>query len=142
MRSVGAQVVRTPFRAPRANAFAERFVLTARAECLDWVLVRSERQQSAYCGNSWPTTTISARTAASTSNRRSPTWRCRSWKVAALSSELTVSAGCCTNTGSLPDSTLAMSVFGKYVEFLLSRLQQAELAWPVVNPLGEHLHDL
>jgi hypothetical protein len=37
--------------------------------------------------------------------------------VGTLSSELTVSAGCCTNTGLLPDSRLAMSVFGKYVEF-------------------------
>jgi hypothetical protein len=55
--------------------------------------------------------------------------------VGTLSSELTVSAGCCTNTGLLPDSRLAMSVFGKYVEFLLSRLQQAELACPSSSTL-------
>jgi transposase InsO family protein len=43
IRSIGARVIRTPVQAPKANAFTERFVRTARTECLDWLLVRSER---------------------------------------------------------------------------------------------------
>ena len=37
------QIVKTPIRAPRANAFAERWVRTVRTECLDWMLVFGRR---------------------------------------------------------------------------------------------------
>ena len=39
--SDGAEVLLTPVQAPRANAYAERWVRTVRAECLDWLLVVS-----------------------------------------------------------------------------------------------------
>ncbi|MDP9208480.1 MAG: integrase core domain-containing protein [Actinomycetota bacterium] len=38
-RSEGGEVVVTPVRAPTANAYAERWVGTVRAECLDWLLI-------------------------------------------------------------------------------------------------------
>jgi transposase InsO family protein len=40
--SEGLGVVRTPYRAPNANAYAERWVRSARAECRDHLLIAGE----------------------------------------------------------------------------------------------------
>jgi putative transposase len=42
-RSDRIEIVRTPFRTPQANGVAERFVRTARSECLDWLLILNQR---------------------------------------------------------------------------------------------------
>ena len=42
-RSDGIRIVKTPVRAPKANAIAERFVRTVRSECLDWLLILNRR---------------------------------------------------------------------------------------------------
>ena len=43
LRSEGMRVIRTPIRAPNANACAERVIETIRAECLDWTLIQGRR---------------------------------------------------------------------------------------------------
>lgn len=43
-RAQGARVIKTPIRAPNANAHAERWVRTVRQECLDWLLIFNKPQ--------------------------------------------------------------------------------------------------
>ena len=46
----GIRVLKTPPRAPRANAYAERWVRTIRTECLDWLLITSARHLQRILG--------------------------------------------------------------------------------------------
>ncbi len=41
--STGIEVLRTPYRAPKANAFCERLLGSVRRECLDHVLILNEK---------------------------------------------------------------------------------------------------
>jgi len=41
-RSEGLKVIRTPYQAPNANAYAERWVRTVREECLSKILIINE----------------------------------------------------------------------------------------------------
>jgi hypothetical protein len=58
-RAEAIKVLRTPMRAPRANAYAERLVRTVRTECLDWLLILIGRIWSA-CSESTSATTITS----------------------------------------------------------------------------------
>ena len=50
LASIGIEAVRTPVRSPRANAFAERWVRTVRQDCLDHLLVLSQRHLELILG--------------------------------------------------------------------------------------------
>jgi transposase InsO family protein len=43
LMAAGIQIIKTPVRAPRANAIAERWISSTRRECLDRMLITGER---------------------------------------------------------------------------------------------------
>jgi hypothetical protein len=73
--SEGIRAIRTPVRAPKAKAHAERWVGNLRRECLDRILIVALRPWSRWCAPTSAITTSTVRTARSSSARRSRSGR-------------------------------------------------------------------
>jgi hypothetical protein len=102
-RAEGGDMLVTPVKAPKANAYAERWVQTVRAECLDWLLIvgRGHLEQAlrVYVAHD----NIHRPHRALTLQAPAPV---RDWLSSATisrpgSTDATCSAGSCTSTGEL-----------------------------------------
>jgi transposase InsO family protein len=100
-RSKGIRIVKTPVRAPKANAIAERFVRTVRSECLDWLLIVNRGHLDRVLASTSITTPARGRIVPSSSDRPSSTTdgRDRPWARSAVA---TGSAASSTSTTGPP----------------------------------------
>ena len=62
--AMGLTVLKTPVRAPQANAFCEHLIGTIRRECLDFVIPLNERHLRRLLRSGSLTTIVAARTRA------------------------------------------------------------------------------
>jgi hypothetical protein len=109
LRSQAGEVLVTPVRAPKANAYAERWVRTARAECLDWLLIVSRGHLEQSFGSMFSITTATVPTGRWGCNRqtRPPGWPSPARMTEALCIDATCSAVSCTSTGELHERVCA-----------------------------------
>ncbi len=60
LESEGVEVIRTPYRAPRANSHCERSIGSTRREFFDFMIVIGERTCVCCSTSGWTTTTTTA----------------------------------------------------------------------------------
>jgi hypothetical protein len=109
LRSEGIRIIRTPIRAPNANAYPERVIETIRAECLDWT---SSSVGGIWIEPSGPmsiTTTAGARIARSALLPRSQRLRSRSPSAREMFAGGICSAGSSTSTTAPPHDRIRVS---------------------------------
>jgi len=102
-RSEGTEVILTPVQAPNANAFAERWVGTVRAECLDWLLIVGRRHLERVLRVYIEHTTCIGRIGRSSLDRRIhlPAWTPSMRLAKAGCTDAICSAASCTSAGEL-----------------------------------------
>jgi putative transposase len=100
-RSSGIRIVKTPVRAPQANAIAERFVRTIRTECLDWLLILNRRHLQRVLRVYVDHYNVHGRTARSSSSHRNLGSH-RRQQPPARSNAATASAASSTSTAEPP----------------------------------------
>ena len=64
LEAMGLRILKTPVRAPQANAFCERVIGTIRRECLDFIIPISEWHVRRFFESGSVTTTVAGHTRA------------------------------------------------------------------------------
>src|SRR4028119_933514 len=84
-------IIRTPFRSPKANAFAERWIRSVREECLDHLLILNEqhlqrvlKEYAKYYNHARPHQGIDQHIPAGDTSRGDGQIRCRMYSVASF----------------------------------------------------------
>jgi putative transposase len=102
-RPEDVKMVLTPVQAPKANAFAERWIGTVRAECLDWLLIVGRGHLEQVLRAYTSTTTSNVHTAPSDLRHRTDpvSWPSSAGIIEARCTGAACSAGCCMSIGEL-----------------------------------------
>jgi hypothetical protein len=108
-RCEGAEILLTPVQAPNANAYAERWISTVRAEYLDWLLIWDATTWSKSFASTSSTITGTARTGRLGLEAPDPPIELNAAKdqQGKVCADATCSAACSTSTGELRERIYA-----------------------------------